>query len=139
MILDRHKCIVIHFWTVTQQNGVELAQYRKKVFAFSPFEMLILFFCLYCPCAKHKGVCLCETVFSIIYAFALTEFRASFVMWAWIDWIIPSNKQQTIAFFISTPASHPLPPPVSRGLPGYLRHLLIQDSTLIKYKPFFNG
>ena len=25
---------------------------------------------------------------------------------------MPSNKQQTIAFFISAPASRPLPPPV---------------------------
>ena len=131
---------MIHVWTAKQQNGVELAQYRGKSICFLSFwDVSTIIFCLDCPCAKHKGVCLCETVFFIIYAFALTEFRASFVMWAWIDWIIPSNKQQTIAFFISTPASRPLPPPVSWGLPAYSRHLLIQDSTLKKYKPSFNG
>ena len=107
---------MIHVWTVTQQNGVELAQYRGKSICFLSFwDVSTIIFCLDCPCAKHKGVCLCETVFFIIYAHALTEFRASFVMWAWIDRTIPSNKQQTIAFFISTPASRPLPPPV---LPG---------------------
>ena len=32
------------------------------------------------------------------------------------DWIIPSNKEQTIAFFISAPASHPHIDPASRPL-----------------------
>ena len=44
------------------------------------------------------------------------------------DWIIPSNKQQTIAFFISAPASRPLfsrfplsTAPWSTGLPSHCK------------------
>ena len=32
-------------WTAKWHSGMELAQYREKVFTFSPVEMSILYFC----------------------------------------------------------------------------------------------